>query len=109
MNLDIDTILAIHHKWDLTVTVDGKDYQTVRPSIGAIGALTKAKGLSEEQLRATLASLFTEPAPDFSAWDAKRLTAFLNGYAAYFKGRIDSEKKLEAVAQAAAAMVSPAI
>jgi hypothetical protein len=105
MKLNIDQILEIHHAWDFEVTIGGKTYATVRPSVGELGVLISADKLPAEQVKAGIEALFAAPAPDISTWRGEQLTAFLNGFAAYFQRRIAAEKKQEAIAQLAVASV----
>jgi hypothetical protein len=106
MNLDIDGLIQATNPWEFIVTVGGKDYPTRRPSVGELGAFSTLSTMSPDVMAATIGNLFADPKPDTSAWSAHQLTAFLAGYLAYFNTRIESEKKLDTVAQAARSTVA---
>lgn len=106
MKLNVDQILDLHHTWDFTVIVGGVEYATVRPSVGELASLPRADDPeSPSKLLTLIKSFFADPAPDVGKWTAGQMTAFINGYVAYFRKRVDAEKKLDAIAAEAIAKV----
>lgn len=90
--------------WDLTITVQGKDHVTHRPSVADMCALQRLGALSEEEGLKLVAGLFEDPGPDVAAWAMDEVTFVIAAYLAYFNQR--AEKNSRAVSDSVSRIVS---
>ena len=98
MKIDIGKIDGVEGllPWDLTLTVEGQDYPTRRPTVGEVAQLETVAGMQSNADGMTVVGriLFAEPRPDLGAWSVESVIGAITAFTSYFNAR--AEKKLGA-------------
>lgn len=89
MEFDLDNAVEALLPWDLTLTIDGVDRVTRRPSMLELAQLIRLQELNDDEAWMLLGGLF-EPAMaprQFCRIGTARITAFIAAYMSYFRSR----------------------
>lgn len=106
MNIDLSKNLEAVAPWKLTLTWEGAEHRTRRPTIGLIGRIQTMGGMKLAEVQELVKDIFVGRV-DFSNWAPEALFGALNSYMAYFNR--ESTKNSEAIAASVdAAMAEPA-
>lgn len=83
MQFNVSENLGALLPWELTLTIDGKDYKTRRPTLGLLGKIKQLAKITDQEATKTLGEMFEQPLPDFAAWSMETLQVCLAHYMTY--------------------------
>lgn len=84
VNVELNRDLEALAPWDLSITKDGVDYPTRRPTLGLVARLHELPSLGDADTLKVLSEIFEAPRPDFSTWFVEEMAAALSHYLLYF-------------------------
>lgn len=103
MNLNIDENVSKLLPWELSMTIGGTAYPTVRPTLGLVARVSGLATLGSAEAIDLVLSLFGDRKPPVAEWDPAVMTLVIGGYLQHFGEHVrKNARRVAELTQAAA-------